>query len=121
MGDKISPVALVLEDDGLIALDLEGTLQDAGFEVFSFASCKETEPWLQAHAPDLAVLDMHLVDGGCEHIAEMLVSRRIPFVVHSGEIEADYRDTVFSKGKWLSKPSHAAELAALARSLASTS
>ena len=114
------PSALLLEDEPLIALDLEATLQEAGFEVSSLGSAKEAAGYLEIHTPSVVILDIRLTDGSCSHIAEMLVARNIPFIVHTGEPETDHRDTIFGKGTWLSKPSHGGDLSTLAQSLAST-
>lgn len=52
---------LIVEDEGLIALDIEKTLQDFGFEVVGRAvSGEEALRCAEANRPDLALLDVHL-------------------------------------------------------------
>ncbi len=70
------------------------------------SSCEAAEEWLEMHSPSAAVLDIHLGDGDCSVVAQMLVNRDIPFVVYSAEARAtrNYND-VFLKGEWVCKPS----------------
>jgi DNA-binding response OmpR family regulator len=102
----------VLEDEALIALDIEETLRDAGFNVAAvMSSSAEAFKWLEANSPDVAVLDIDLRDGDCVAIAELLCDRNIPFVVHSGsKSDSDNHDPIFQKGRWVTKPSLDGEL-----------
>ena len=101
-----SAPVLLLEDEPLIALDIEEVLNEAGFhEVNIISSCSAAEGWLRANTPAVVVLDIHLRDGPSTAIASSLVDRAIPFVVHSGEtLQASDSYAVFSKGRWVSKP-----------------
>lgn len=55
---------LIVEDEVLIALELEGLLQDAGHEVVGFAtSSLEAVGRATELRPDLALVDIHLRDG----------------------------------------------------------
>lgn len=49
-------VALLLEDEPQISMDLEQTLQGAGFDVTTVISCAEAEECLAAHQPSQAPL-----------------------------------------------------------------
>jgi DNA-binding response OmpR family regulator len=110
---------LILEDLSIVALDLAATLEDAGFDVLAaFNSCAQGLAWLQAHSPDIVILDIELHDGSCEEIARLLVERGIPFVVFSGTLVNEDIDPVFMRGTWISKPSPADAIAVVARSLA---
>jgi two-component system, response regulator PdtaR len=55
---------LIVEDEILIALELEGLLQDAGHDVVGIAASRE-EALAQGRdlTPDLAFVDIHLADG----------------------------------------------------------
>jgi len=103
---------VVLEDEALIALDVEDALRDAGFNVVAvMSSCAEASKWLEANSPDIAVLDIDLRDGNCVAIARLLWDRNIPFVVHSGSSpDSGHLDPIFQKGRWVSKPSLYSEL-----------
>lgn len=55
---------LIVEDEFLIALELESLLQDAGHDVVGIAATSEEAMALgQQLAPDLAFVDIHLADG----------------------------------------------------------
>ena len=106
------PSVVILEDEALIALDVEEALRDAGFNVLAvMSSCADALEWLEANSPDVAVLDIDLRDGNCVAIAGILFDRNIPFVVHSGSnSDSGYHDPIFLKGRWVSKPSLYADL-----------
>lgn len=100
---------LVLEDEAIIAMDVEGTLIDAGMIVSAtLARCSDALEWLETNQADIALLDMHLLDGSCAPVARRLAEMAIPFVVFSGGAENDENmDPVLSKGSFLAKPSPA--------------
>jgi CheY-like chemotaxis protein len=55
---------LIVEDEFLIALELESLLQDAGHDVVGIAATSDEAMALgQQLAPDLAFVDIHLADG----------------------------------------------------------
>jgi CheY-like chemotaxis protein len=55
---------LIVEDEILIALELESLLQDAGHEVVGVAASSDEALGLGAESrPDLAFVDIHLADG----------------------------------------------------------
>ena len=100
------PQVLVVEDEAIIAMDLEGILTDAGLAVpATLPSCAAALEWLDVHLPDVALVDMHLLDGSCEPVAKRLVERGIPFVVFSASTEREQpSDPVFQSAAWLEKP-----------------
>ena len=79
------PLVLLLEDEALIALNLQDELQDAGYEVAGpFTACAAALEWLQTVTPAMAILDAALTDGSCREIALELTRRRVPFLIYSG-------------------------------------
>ena len=108
---------LVLEDEAIIALDIEGILTDAGLAVLAtLASCANALEWLDGNDADVALLDMHLLDGSCEPVARRLAEKGIPFVVFSGDSETDETlDPIFRTGIWLEKPAPADRIVAAVR------
>ena len=100
------PKVLILEDEPIIALDVDGILTDAGFEVAGILStCAAAMEWLEANRADVALIDIDLHDGSCEHVAQRLHELGIPFVVFSGSEPTEGTiDAVFLKGGWLEKP-----------------
>jgi DNA-binding response OmpR family regulator len=106
-------VALLLEDEPVIALDIELTLTEAGFSVIWFTTCSAGLGWLRQNALDVAIIDMRLQDGASNPVAALLTERGIPFVVHSGADILDANsDPEFATGFWLSKPSRSEDLVA---------
>lgn len=106
LGELTVGFVLLLEDEPLIALDVEQVLSDAGFqEIRIMSSCADAEAWLQQSNPVFAIIDPRLRDGMCDRIARILVKRNIPFIVYSGDVitVAD-QEPAFAAGVWLSKP-----------------
>jgi DNA-binding NtrC family response regulator len=116
---EAAPLALLLEDDGLIAMDVENTLYGGGFNVVTFYTCAEAEAWLKHNSPRVAVVDITLRDGPCTKAVRILIERNIPFIVHSGEMDRlGMPDVAFEAGTWIGKPSSSDRIIEVARSLA---
>jgi len=108
------PRVLILEDEPIIALDVEAILVDDGFKVAAILStCAGALDWLKANRADVALIDIDLRDGTCEQVAQCLYDLGIPFVVFSGsEPSEDTTDPVFLKGGWLEKPARGPRIVA---------
>ena len=79
---------LILEDEPFIAMDLQLAFEDAGAEAAVTVSCDEAFAALAYRAIDGAVLDVNLGHGEtCEPIAVELRKRRIPFLLHTGDLD----------------------------------
>lgn len=77
---------LLVEDEGLIVLDVTLALEAAGARVIGAASVAQGLRWLERERPDAAVLDLKLTGGDtCEPIAERLLALEVPFLVHTGD------------------------------------
>jgi len=78
--------ALVIEDEFLIAIDVQRILETAGArEVVLVARVVDAQAALDGPEPfDIAVLDILLGEESGESIAKQLVERRIPFVYSTG-------------------------------------
>jgi DNA-binding response OmpR family regulator len=103
---------MLVEDQTLIAMALEASLEDAGFTVAgSFASGAQALDWLKVETPELAVLDVMLRDGTCLQLARELKRRRIPFAIYSGlRPEVDVPPELQGV-PWLEKPIRREDLA----------
>ena len=110
-------VCLLLEDEPLIAMDLQLTLGNAGFAVTTVMSCAQAGDWLAICRPDIVVVDIELRDGRSDKVVERLVDDHIPFIVHSGDHPSMHVDTPFAHGRWVNKPASPDELVEAARSL----
>lgn len=117
---KAASVALVMEDQALISMDLELTLGNAGFDVTCVISCQEATKWLENCRPDIVIVDVELRDGPSNKVVERLVEDGIPFIVHSGDDMNMHVGTPFAHGRWLGKPAAAEELIAAAMALLSS-
>jgi two-component system, response regulator PdtaR len=73
---------LVVEDEMLIAMDLEEMLERSGAQVLGpLATVAEALDLLGTERLDVALLDVNLKDGIVTRLAEALRSRSIPYVI----------------------------------------
>lgn len=110
-------IALLLEDEALIAMDIEQALGSAGYDVTTVLTCAQAALWLQTRRPDVVIVDVMLRDGTSEAIVSKLVQERIPFLVHSGDVPGIYAGTPFAHGVWVSKPASSSDLVEAANGL----
>lgn len=105
---------MLLEDQPLISLDLEGALRDSGFDdVVTMRSREEALSWLKMETPAAVILDLYLSDGHCFEVAELLSGRSVPFVVYSGsEKPAEWGRSYLADAQWIDKPADAHQVAA---------
>lgn len=87
---------LLLEDDALIAMDLEGELSDRGYHVFCAAKVAQTQAFLDKVTPSFAILDMKLNAEMSFPVAERLLESGVPFVFVSGNDASALPETLRS-------------------------
>jgi DNA-binding response OmpR family regulator len=77
-------IALVVEDQQIIARDYENFLTQRGFDVVIFSTGSETINFLRKQTPSLVIIDINLADGisGFE-IAKILKQKYVPFIFAS--------------------------------------
>lgn len=98
------PSCMIVEDQILIALALEASLEDLGIAVGRpISSASEALEWLDAHTPSVAILDYALKDGPCTTLIRRLAERRIPFVIYSGH-NRSVAPRKLQNVPWLTKP-----------------
>ncbi|SFQ10275.1 HWE histidine kinase domain-containing protein [Tranquillimonas alkanivorans] len=115
-GTSISGVALVVEDNPLIAMNAEETLRALGAsDVFVAGNVAQALEILEAHEPTFALLDMDLGGESAQPVASRLADRSVPYVIASGY---DATDTS-SGGKvpLLKKPYDTAAISSALRAL----
>jgi DNA-binding NtrC family response regulator len=95
---------LVVEDEMIIALDMESTLTELGHHVVSATTVTEAERAAAAGGIDLAIIDYHLKDGKTEDVARRLKTAGIPFVVCSGSSGLQEMGDIFQGTTFLAKP-----------------
>jgi two-component SAPR family response regulator len=96
---------LVVEDEALIGMALEASLEEAGYNAAGpFPSRASALAWLDSETPSFAILDYALQDGACVELARVLRQRSVPFIVYSGyRLSADVPPE-FRGVTWIEKP-----------------
>lgn len=99
---------LLLEDQPLISLDLEDALHDAGFsDVVTLRSRSDAQDWLDKNSPDIVILDLHLADGDCHEVLDLVAARSIPSIVYSGtDMPKGWNEGPFAQSEWIGKPAN---------------
>jgi DNA-binding response OmpR family regulator len=75
---------LIVEDEALIALDLQAEFERSGALVATAFSLGQAMTMLDGQHWAGAVLDFALCDGDCTPLCEWFVDRQIPFIICSG-------------------------------------
>jgi CheY-like chemotaxis protein len=76
---------LIVEDEPLLAMDLEFVLLDAGYKVTGITGKVEKAiQYIEEGLCDVAILDANLAGVSSEPIADKLLASNLPFMVLSG-------------------------------------
>lgn len=107
-------VALIVEDELFIVLELEEILHNAGYQVSqTYPTVREALAWLDGHAADFAIVDYRLRDATSEALVAKLVATKTPTVIYSGNDVADeIGEASMEHFEWVPKPSSAEAIAA---------
>ncbi len=102
---------LVVEDEALVAMMLEDAVIEAGGEVVGPAGTLREALLLAGDGQklDAATLDLNLGGSDSSPVAQMLASRRVPFVVVSGYV-GNGQTAALAAARVLAKPFSMAEL-----------
>jgi CheY-like chemotaxis protein len=98
MNIAVSPdlCILVVEDEMLVAMLLEGMLRDLGYRVIKAARVAKALGLVASEVIDFAILDINLAGEPSYRVAEQLRLRGVPFVFASGydpnSLRADFHD-----------------------------
>jgi two-component system, response regulator PdtaR len=102
---------LVAEDEFVTAFDLCDTFEEAGYEVEGpHAGISSAMLACQRERPDLAILDIELVDGLSLELAQRLLDDNVPVIFHSEAADAGALAARFPGATTLTKPCPPAEL-----------
>jgi len=83
--DSTMVTVLVVEDEALIALNLQMLLEDAGYQVLGPASTPgEAMSLLDGRDPDVALLDVNLGQSDAFEVANKLAARKTKLVFLTG-------------------------------------
>src|SRR4051794_6612466 len=107
--EKVRPLegrrVLVVEDEYIVALDLEGMLLGLGCEVLGpVASIAQALALLGRERPDAVTLDLNLLDGMAVPVADLLATMGVPFVVISAYDPAQFNHPALKQAPRLGKP-----------------
>ena len=108
---RIDGIALVLEDDLIIGLDLADTLAEAGAEARQATTVAEALAVVEAEALRVALLDVNLGSETSRPVAEALAARGVPFLLITGYGDGDVT-AAYPEAPVLRKPFAPAELRA---------
>ena len=75
---------LIVEDEPLIALDIEQAFAKAGAIVFPARKLSDAHHLVEQNSLAAAVLDFRLGDGDAQVLCARLVAQEIPFIIYSG-------------------------------------
>ena len=78
---------LVVEDEPLIALDIECLLEKEGAIVFSASSVSRAIRLVEMSSLSAGVVDFRLGEDDAEPVCEALAQRQVPFVFYTGQFE----------------------------------
>lgn len=106
-----APLVLVAEDEMIVAMELEGYLEERGCTVLGpFPTVRQALAALAENAPLLAVLDVNLRDGHVGPLAEALAGRDLPFVLITGFSAPPLSEEVLARAWRVAKPFSPSEL-----------
>ena len=102
---------LVVEDEFIIALEIQTALEEAGATVIgpAFTVSKAVEFALHENV-SAATLDLRLGRESVRHVAMLLAERHIPFIFYTGQPANDPVRCAWPNAPALSKPASSVEL-----------
>lgn len=96
---------LIVEDELLVALELEVVVEEAGFAVVGPApSITAGQTLLDQGLPAAALLDVNLAGHSIEPLARRLHDAGVPFALHTGYTEQHLKAPVLRAAPRLPKP-----------------
>lgn len=90
MPDQTSPHALIIEDEMIIALEVEDLLRELGYRSFDVAaSPAEAIEQASRHRPDLITADVRILDGTGIEAVKAITERlgEIPYFYVTGNVD----------------------------------
>lgn len=96
---------LLAEDEFITAFDLCNTFEEAGYEVEGpHSGISSAMLACQKVKPDLAILDIELIDGLAYELAQKLLDDNVPVILHSEQAERDELAARFPRAVAVAKP-----------------
>ncbi len=114
---------LIVEDEFMIAMEIESVVLDAGFDVLGPAADVESAlALIDANSPDIGLLDVNLGHGTTSTpVAERLTEVGVPFILCTGYQTADLVQSYGEGIPMLQKPVDTVKLVEFLRTLAPAS
>ncbi|MFM2422952.1 MAG: hypothetical protein RL291_1482 [Pseudomonadota bacterium] len=101
---------LLIEDEPMIALDLQDLLEDAGFNIVGVAGkLEDALALIGTAAIDAAIVDANLGGVSSRPAAVALAEKHVPFIVLSG-YSPKQQEEAFPKALFIQKPCRPAQL-----------
>lgn len=108
---SITPSILIVEDEMLVALDIEATFLEANWDVVGpVPDVIQALSAIKEKCPDAVCLDMNLNGVPSTPIARVLQERGIPFVVVTGYSADNVPDAAYEGAQIVRKPFSPADL-----------
>lgn len=96
---------LIVEDDPIIATDMELFFSDSGLDVVAVAhNVNSALSAIEGHCPDIALLDFQLGRQNSLKVAETLDALNVPFCFLTASSSAQRGDTSFPDAAIFAKP-----------------
>ena len=96
---------LIAEDEMIVAFDLCETVEEAGFDVEGpHAGISSAMLAFQKEKPDVAILDIELLDGDVFRLADTMAAERVPIIFHTEELTRGQVEHRFPGATTLVKP-----------------
>lgn len=103
---------LIVEDEPLIAWMLEDLVISLGLDVVGpFPSIGQASSTLQEVTPEIALLDVNLLDGEIYPLADQLDGRHVPLIFHTANAKSGGLKMRYQGAQVLAKPSNPQHLA----------
>ena len=102
-------VILVIEDEPLVALDVQQAFEDAGATVVVARTLAAALLAVEDSSVSAAIVDHALGDGDSSEICERLKERSVPFIIYSGFA---HLDGACAEAKHVNKPASPSVLVA---------
>ncbi len=94
----------LIADDQQSGLSVLSDVEAAGFEAIGpFSSSSSALDWLEAHTPDLAVIDLALDEETGTSLVQTLRSRGVPIVVYSNSARQPEASSELKSVPWFAK------------------
>lgn len=108
------PAVLIVEDDALVAMEMEARVSSLGCTVIGPAGTLErARDLIEGSRPDAALLDVNIKGRRVTPIAEILQGEGVPYALVTGYARLPFDEPALQAAPKLSKPISDSELAGL--------